>query len=391
MTRTILHVDLDAFYASVEQLDDPSLRGKPVIVGGSLRGVVLAASYEARPFGVKSAIPMARALPMCPNAIVVAPRHERYAELSDRFFAILGRYSPLVEGLSLDEAFLDVTGEEKLFGDGPTIGRTIKAAVRAELGLVASVGVAAVKFIAKIASDLGKPDGLVMCPSGAEQEFLAPLPISRLWGVGEKTGAEMARLGLGTIGDVARVGERALVSRLGEETGRHLHQLALGIDPRVVEPDREPVSIGHEDTFERDLADREILAHHLLDQADRTCARLRRLGLRARIVTIKVKYADHKRTSRRLTLPRPTTDARLVGETARRLLSSVEDIERKKVRLTGVSLSGLSPRDGARQLGFDEAEVERGERLGDALDKVAARFGRGAVKRAVLVDGEDDE
>jgi DNA polymerase-4 len=390
MTRTILHVDLDAFYASVEQLDDPSLRGKPVVVGGSNRGVVLAASYEARPFGIKSAMPMARARPLCPSLVVVPPRHHRYAEISDAFFRVLGRFSPLVEGLSLDEAFLDVTGEEKLFGDGPTIGRKIKAAVREEISLVASVGVAPVKFIAKIASDLGKPDGLVVCPVGGEADFLAPLPVSRLWGVGEKTGAEMARLGLSTIGDVARVGEKALCARLGEDTGRHLHQLAQGLDARLVEPDRDPVSIGHEDTFERDLADRELLAHHLLDQTDRACARLRRLNLSARVVTIKVKYADHKRTSRRATLPRPTSDARVVGETARRLLSAVGEIESRKVRLTGVSLSGLSARDGARQLGFDEASAERGEKLGDALDRVAARFGRGALRRAVLVEDDSE-
>lgn len=279
--RTILHVDLDAFYASVEQRDDPRLRGRPVIVGGhERRGVVLAASYEVRPFGVRSAMPMVEALRRCPDAVVLRPRMNVYAEVSAGFFAILDRYSPLVEGLSLDEAFLDASGEERLFGDGATVAARIKKDVRAELGVIASVGVAPSKFIAKIASDVGKPDGLVVVPAGGEEAFLHPLPIGRLWGVGQVTEAELTRLGLRTIGDVARVGPALLAPRLGERLARHLCALAAGEDERQVLPDRAPKSIGHEDTFDEDLRDREALGEHLLHQADRVCARLRRAGLR---------------------------------------------------------------------------------------------------------------
>jgi DNA polymerase-4 len=390
--RTILHVDLDAFYASVEQRDDPSLRGRPVIVGGpSRRGVVLAASYEARPFGARSAMPMAQALSLCPHAVVVPPRMEHYADVSSAFFAVLDRWSPLVEGLSLDEAFLDVTGEERLLGDGPAIARAVKTAVREELSLVASVGVAPCKFVAKIASDLEKPDGLVVV--GADVvSFLHPLPVGRLWGVGKKTGELLATLGLRTIGDVARAGESVLAARLGREHARHLTALANGIDDRVVEPDRAPVSIGHEDTFERDVRDLAELVPHILSQGDRACARARRGGWRATIVTLKIKYADHQRTSRRLTLPDPTADGRVVGETARRLLDEVPDVATRGVRLTGVSLSGLERGSAPRQLGFDEPSRQRGEALGAALDKIADKFGRGAVDRAEVVRaGRDGE
>lgn len=387
--RTILHVDLDAFYASVEQRDQPALRGKPVIVGGpSLRGVVCAASYEARPFGVKSAMPMVTAMKLCPQAIVVRPRGSAYAAASDQFFAILDHYSPLVEGLSLDEAFLDVTGEERLFGDGETIARAIKARVRRELDLVVSVGVAPTKFVAKIASDLRKPDGLVLVEDGRVLEFLHPLPVGRLWGVGKVTEAALAKLGLRTIGDVARTSEKLLASKLGKEHAAHLCRLARGEDARGVEPDRDAVSVGHEDTFETDLRDREALGRHLLDQADRVCARLREARIRGRIVTLKVKYADHERTSRRVTLADATADGRIVGDTARALLEGVPAIERRGVRLTGVSVSGLEDRDGVRQLAFDDPERLRGEALGEAIDKIAARFGRGSVRRAVHV--EDD-
>jgi DNA polymerase-4 len=379
--RTILHVDLDAFYASVEQRDDPSLRGRPVIVGWpSRRGVVCAASYEARKFGIRSAMPMARALDACPDGAFIPPRMDHYAAISSDFFEILGTFSPLVEGLSLDEAFLDVTGEERLFGDGPSIGRKIKQRVRDQLQLIVSVGIAPCKFAAKIASDLGKPDGLIIVDE--VQDFLRPLPVGRLWGVGKKTEAELARLNLRTIGDVARIGENTLAKRIGEESARHLVALAHGIDDRAVEPDRAPVSVGHEETFMHDLRDRAALVLHLLDQADRACARLRSLSLRARVVMVKVKYANHELVTRRITLPRATTDGRVVGETARKLLENVPAIETRGVRLTGVSLSGLSPKDGARQLDLDEKSAQRGEQLGETLDKITARFGKRMVRRA---------
>jgi DNA polymerase-4 len=389
--RTILHVDLDAFYASVEQRDDPSLRGKPVIVGGSrTRGVVCAASYEARPFGVRSAMSMVEAVRLCPQAIVLPVRMGHYAAESARFFAILDRYSPLVEGLSLDEAFLDVSGEERLFGDGPSIARTIKDAVRAELQLVASVGVAPTKFVAKIASDLDKPDGLRVVPDGGVIEFLHALPVSRLWGVGRVTGETLAALNLRTIGDVARAGEEVLKLKLGSVLARHLALLAEGIDDRDVVPDRMPQSVGHEDTFDRDHHDRSQLEPTLYDQADRACRRLRELGLRARTVTLKVKYADHRRTSRRVTLERATCDGRVVGPELVALLAQVPEIERRGVRLTGVSLSALEDRDGARQLFLDEESRVRSERLGDALDRIAGKFGVKAVTRAINLDEEED-
>jgi DNA polymerase-4 len=393
VAQSILHVDLDAFYASVEQRDDPSLRGKPVIVGGSrTRGVVCAASYEARPFGVRSAMSMVEAVRLCPKAIVLPVRMSYYAEVSSQFFGVLRRYSPFVEGLSLDEAFLDVTGEERLLGDGPTIARRIKDDVRQELQLVASVGAAPSKFVAKIASDLGKPDGLVVVPDGGERAFLHPLPVSRLWGVGKVTEKTLAELSLKTIGDVARAGEPVLALKLGAQSARHLAQLADGIDPRRVEADRAPVSIGHEDTFERDLRRPDELKPHLLDQADRVCARLREQHLRARTITLKVKYADHQRVSRRVTLDRPTSDARIVAAEAVRLLAEVPDLERRGVRLTGVSMSALERRGASGgQLSLDEPRRERSEQLGEALDAIAHRFGRAAVKRAVHLDEPDDE
>jgi len=391
--RALLHVDLDAFYASVEQRDNPTLRGKPVIVGGSrTRGVVCAASYEARPFGVRSAMSMVEAVRLCPKAIVLPVRMDYYAEVSAEFFAILRRYSPIVEGLSLDEAFLDVTGEERLYGDGPTIARRIKDDVRSELRLVASVGVAPTKFVAKIASDLGKPDGLVAVPDGGERAFLHPLPVGRLWGVGKVTEKVLAELSLRTIGDVARAGEKVLALKLGAQSARHLAELANGIDPRHVEADRAAVSIGHEDTFERDLRRTVELKPHLLDQADRVCARLRELGLRARTITLKVKYANHQRVSRRVTLDSPTSDARVVAAEAVRLFAEVPDVAERGVRLTGVSLSGLERREAVgQQLSLDEPRRERGEQLGSALDAIAHKFGRAAVRRAVHLDESDDE
>jgi DNA polymerase-4 len=384
--RTILHVDLDAFYASVEQRDDPALRGRPVVVGGDRRrGVVCAASYEARGFGVRSAMPMAQATSLCPQAVVVRPRMGHYAEVSERFFAILGRWSPLVEALSLDEAFLDVSGEERLFGDGPTIGAAIRKAVREELALTCSVGVAPVKLVAKIASDLCKPDGLLAVPAAEVGSFLDPLPIGRLWGVGEVTERSLRELGIRSFGDVARGGEGLLAARMPRDAASRLVALARGEDDRAVEPERRPVSIGSEDTFDRDLRDRGELGIELLAQADKACARLRALELRARIVVVKVKFADHELVTRRTTLEPATGDGRTVGRTAEKLLAGIDGVERRGVRLTGVTLAGLEPKDAPRQLGFDEAEHRRGEALGETLDRLRSKFGADVLRRAVHV------
>lgn len=393
MTRTLLHVDLDAFYAAVEQRDDPRLRGKPVLVGGSARrGVVASCSYEARAFGIHSAMPMAEALRRCPKAIVVRHGMERYAEASRRFFAILGDYSPEVEGLSLDEAFLDVTASERLLGDGPTIARAIKRRVRDELALVASVGVAPIKLAAKIASDIDKPDGLRIVPPGGVLAFLHPLPVSRLWGVGAATQAILAGLGLATIGDVARYPEAALIARLGAATGQHLAALARGEDARPVVGERDPVSVGHQETFDDDLDDKGELAVILLDQADRVASRLREAGLRARSVVLIIKYDDFRSITRRTTLDGATSDGGVLARTAIDLLSRVMIEPRKgaRVRLCGISATSLEERDAPRQLGFDEAARARGERLGDTIDKLAAKFGKAAIRRAVHLPDDDD-
>ena len=392
--RTILHVDLDAFYAAVEQRDNPKLRGKPVLVGGSIkRGVVASCSYEARVFGIKSAMPMAEAMRRCPHAIVVKHRMERYVEASDIFFKILGDYSPEVEGLSLDEAFLDCTGSERLLGDPVTIARAIKQRVTAETELVASVGVAPIKFAAKIASDIDKPDGLRVVTEDNLVPFLHGLPVTRLWGVGEATRSALASMGLSTIGDVARYPESALIGRLGAVTGQHLAALARGEDARPVVSEREAVTIGHRETFEHDLEDKGELGVILLDQADRVASRLRAAELRARTVTLIIKYDDFRQITRRMTLEQGTSDGGVLARTAIDLLSKVPIESRRggRVRLCGVSADNLEPRDAPRQLGFDEATREKGERLGSTIDKLAAKFGKGAIRRAVHLGDSDED
>src|SRR6266545_1357326 len=286
--RTILHLDLDAFYASVEQLDCPALRGRPVIVGGpSRRGVVCAASYEARRFGVRSAMPTARARKLCPDGVFLPPRFDRYSELSHQVFGIYRRYTPLVEPLSLDEAFLDVTASRALHGEGRDVARTIKAAVREECGLAVSAGIAEVKLAAKIATDLDKPDGLVEVPRGGVAAFLAPLPVARLWGVGHVTEAALRKVGVATIGDLARTPDTALAAVIRGTHARDLRALARGDDPREVVPDEASKSIGAEDTFGEDLTDVPALERELLSQATRVGRRLRAAGVAGRVVTLK--------------------------------------------------------------------------------------------------------
>ena len=388
MQRTILHLDLDAFFASVEQLDDPALRGRPVIVGGpSNRGVVCAASYEARRFGVRSAMPTARARKLCPDGVFLRPRFERYADLSHRVFDVYRRYTPLVEPLSLDEAFLDVTRSRALHGGGRDIALAIKAAVRGECGLAVSAGVAEVKLAAKIATDLGKPDGLVEVPEGGVAAFLAPLPVSRLWGVGRVTEEELRKLGIATIGDLARTPEPALAAAIGANQARALAALARGDDPREVVPDEAAKSIGAEDTFGEDLRGAAALERELLAQAGRVGRRLRAAGVAGRVVTLKVKYADFTLVTRRVTLEHATDDGRAVWEAARSLLPRVE-LDRP-VRLTGISVSGFAPEEERAQLdlfgggapasGPEEAGDDRRRALNAALDELAERFGDRAV------------
>lgn len=395
MARCIIHLDLDAFYASVEQLDDPSLRGQPVIVGGTgRRGVVAAASYEARRFGVHSAMPTARARRLCPHGVFLRPRFERYEELSHRVFDIYRRYTPLVEPLSLDEAFLDVTASRALHGSGRDIALAVKQAVRAGTGLTVSAGVAEVKMAAKIASDLGKPDGLTVVEEGTVAAFLAPLPVRRLWGVGPVTGAALRRLGIATIGELARFPEAVLVEKLGTQ-GRHLIALAKGDDPRPVVTDEAARSIGAEDTFEEDLQGLEALWPRLLDQIERVARRLRAAGARGRTVVLKLKYADFTLVSRRCTLPEPTDDAAAIAGAVRRDLSRA-DLTRP-VRLTGVSVSGFEGEapEASGQLGlFQPRHERRGEkrrdRLNAALDVIADRHGDGAVRPATLAERPEE-
>src|SRR5258708_307812 len=348
---------MDAFYASVEQRDDPELRGKPVAVGGaSRRGVVLAASYEARPFGVRSAMPMARALRLCPQLMVVSPDFGKYSQASDQVFGIFHRFTPEVEGLSLDEAFLDVTRSQKLLGPPLQQARDIKAAIRAETRLTASVGVAEVKFAAKIASDLCKPDGLLEVPRGQVREFLAPLPATRLWGVGPRTDEELKRLGLRKIGEVAQADPSYLETQLGS-LGPWLHDLANGIDPREVEPDARAKSVGAEETFDYDLEGEELLPF-IHEQSLRVAARLRRASVKARSVHLKIKYADFRVVTRQETLPSPTDDGPEIFRIATRLLSKAEA---RPIRLTAVHAGDLGTM--TPQLGrFDAAPRKRERR-----------------------------
>jgi DNA polymerase-4 len=379
----IIHVDMDAFYASVEQRDRPELRGKPVIVGADPkgRGVVSAASYEARPYGVHSAMPISKAARLCPHAAFLPVDMAKYAQVSTQIMAILGDFSPLVEPLSIDEAFLDVTGTALLLGPPLDVARAIKTRIRNEVGLVASVGVAPNKFLAKIASDLEKPDGLVEVPPGEEAAFLAPLPIRRLWGVGPSTERELAALGIVTIGQLARAPRAVLERRFGA-SGAHLHALAQGRDDRPVEPFSPPKSIGAEETFGRDHRDVEHLRRVLREQAERVAGELRAEGYAAARTTLKLRFADFRTLTRSHT-GEPTQDGLAIFRRALALMARVPITD--PVRLIGLSASALGP-PARGQLPLLGGDVERRERLARAVDRLADRFGPDSVKPASLID-----
>lgn len=379
----ILHLDLDAFYASVEQRERPELRGRPVVVGGlGNRGVVAAASYEAREFGIRSAMPSVRARRACPDLVFVAPRMDLYAEVSRAVMAILRSATPLVEPLSLDEAFLDVRGAERLLGTGPEIGEMLRARIRSELGLAASVGVAVTKMLAKIASDSAKPDGMWVVEPGTELEFLHPLPVRRLWGVGPATQRRLANYGVETIGDLAALPEATLVRSLGEAAGRQLHALAWNRDPRPVDPHRATKSVGHEETFATDRSDRRALEQELTRMADLVAARLRAHMLVARTVQLKVRFPDFSTITRAQTLRSPTDLSAVIADAARTLLADVE-VERG-VRLLGVTALQFDGGGAVQEaLPFDAPAVApEQDALERTLDAVRERFGPDAVGRA---------
>jgi DNA polymerase-4 len=378
---------MDAFYASVEVLDDPSLAGKPVIVGGSRqRGVVTSASYEAREFGVHSAQPVATAMRLCPHGFFLPVRMSRYKEVSEIVFETFHRFTPLVEPLSIDEAFLDVTGSGRLFGSADRVAREIKRLVREEIGLTVSAGIASTKFVAKIASDLGKPDGLVRVAHEDTKEFLGPLPITRLWGVGEVTYKALKQLGVTTIGDLGRVSSERLRREFGKH-GEHLHLLSQGIDNREVEPNRPAKSMGREETFPVDLTNTESMHRELLSLATKVARRVRRHGLSGKTLTLKVKYSDFTLITRSQTLPETTQDAGQIYTICRKLLEETEAGTRP-VRLLGIYLSRLTAPDRRGQMSLLEDEEGRLRRaqLHDALDRIADKFGEDTVVPGMLLD-----
>ncbi|MBX3188831.1 MAG: DNA polymerase IV [Labilithrix sp.] len=385
--RQILHIDMDAFFASVEQRDDPSLRGKPVLVGGpSRRGVVAAASYEARKFGVHSAMPMAEALRRCPRAVVVTPTRGRYEEASAQVFDVFHRYTPLVEGLSIDEAFLDVTGSQSLFGDGVTIARAIKKDILDATGLTASAGVAPCKFAAKIASDMQKPDGLTVVGEDVAA-FLAPLPVEKMWGIGPKTAPTLRRLGYATLGDLAKADPTALEKVLGS-WANDVRELARGNDARTVEPDRDAKSISAEQTYEHDLTTKDEIARTLLAHAARVAERLTASGLSAGAVMVKLKYADFTLLSRRKALEEPASDTTTLHGVALELLDRFP-VEGARVRLTGVAAQDLGP--GAVQPTlFPDRAAARRRGLESVLLDAKDRFGGRPITFATLLGGRGE-
>jgi len=380
--RRVLHVDMDAFFAAVEQHDRPELRGKPVLVGGSSRerGVVATASYEARPFGPRSAMPMAQAVRLCPDAIVVPVRMHRYREVSQQVFRVFDEFTPLVQPVSVDEAYLDVTGCEALFGPAEEIARRLKARVREETQLTASVGVAPNRFLAKLASDLEKPDGLVVIPAEGVQELLDPLPLGRIWGIGRATLQRFERLGAHRVVDVRRLSSDTLARHFGS-AGEHFYRLARGIDDSPVVPEREAKSISAEVTFPADVRDREALRRVILHQLDDVCLRLRRHELFARTVSLKIRYPDFTTITRSETLSDATQRTDELWACAARIFDAWAAAERRPVRLIGAGVSHLQ-REPQRQLSlFGEEQSQRSERLDATVDALKSRFGNDAVRR----------
>jgi DNA polymerase IV len=387
---TILHVDMDAFYASVSLRTRPELHGQPVIVGGGgNRGVVLSATYEARALGIHSAMPMSRARRTAPQAVIIEPDHRAYAQVSRNVMALFGSITPLVEPLSLDEAFLDVSGALRRLGSPTAIAELIRARVQDEQQITCSVGVATTKFVAKLASTRAKPDGLLVVPADRVIDFLHPLPVGALWGVGEKTEAQLTRLGLRTVGDIANTPAATLQRALGQAAGTHLHELSWGRDPRAVSPHEPEKSVGNEETFEHDIDDPAVIHAHLLRLSDQVAGRLRAAGYVGRTVSLKVRFADFSTITRSRTLTRTTDIGKDIYDTVRGLYDGL-GLQRVHIRLVGVRMEGLAEaQDAPQQLLLGEEDHGRRE-AEVAVDALRARYGSDAVRPARLVEHDGD-
>ncbi len=388
MSRRILHLDMDAFFAAVEQQDFPQYRGKPVIVGadpkgGTGRGVVATASYEARKYGIHSALPISQAYQRCPHAIYLRGRYGRYSEISRQMIAILNEFTPVIEKISIDEAFLDITKSLSLFGGAEKIGHKIKKRIYDELGLIASIGIAPNKFLAKVASDLEKPDGFVVVKEGEEKEFLKPLPISRLWGVGKKTEAVLKQRNIETIGQIAQISEQDLNRRFGK-WGNALWRLANGIDNRIVQPRETQKSISQETTFDKDTGDEEIIHKTLLGLAESLSRLMRKSRLKGRTVTLKVRLEDFSTFTRSKTLSDFIDSTQILKGVAIALYKKFNN-KKMKVRLLGIGVSQLNSVSG-EQLGLFDQEAPLDAKMTKLLDSLQDKFGENTVKRASLLD-----
>ena len=381
-TATILHVDMDAFYASVAERDDPSLRGKAVVVGAGARGVVLSANYVARKYGIRAAMPVGRAKRMAPHAIFVNPDHSRYSEVSAKVMEIFDSFTPLVEPISLDEAFLDVTGARKLLGTGREIAVEIRRQVEASEGITCSVGIAPSKFIAKLASGHCKPNGILEIPADRILNFLHPLPVNAIWGVGPKTAETLERLGLRTVADIANLPRATLIRALGQASGASLYELAWGRDYRDVTPNEPDKSISAAETFAQDIDDPEEILQEFLRLTEKAAARLRENDFYTKTISIKVRFADFSTISRSKTLPLPIDSTHDIYEIAKSLYLAL-NLDRARLRLVGISLDNLSeaaPEQlllGAREKGWREADT--------AIDQAKLRFGGGSVRPGRLI------
>ncbi len=384
---TILHVDMDAFFASVTERDYPELKGKAVVIGAGVRGVVTSANYEARKFGIKAAMPVGKAQRLAPHAIFIPPDHKRYSEVSEHIMEIFHSFTPLVEPISLDEAFLDVTKARRLLGDGREIATAIRAKVEEQEGITCSVGIASSKFIAKLASQRCKPNGMLEIPTDRVLTFLHPLPVSALWGVGPKTNEALERLGLHTVGDIAQTPPQTLIRALGQAAGESLYELAWGRDDREVIPEEPDKSISAAETFDRDIDDPEIIAKEILRMCERASSRMRERSLFAKTITLKIRFADFTTINRSKTLPLPIDTTHEIYEVAKGLYEGLS-IERARIRLVGVSLDNLHT-DTHEQLVLGGRESSWRE-LQEGIDAAKARFGRDSVRPGRLIEESEE-